>query len=507
MTWERTIDGGEEHGELVGGAYRPIRRLAPGEAPIPGELAAVGDDTVVLVDVGELAGWAGWAHGRSQHVCGVTDVVRRTRGHDAVLSRCVLRLDAALRAAPPLSGGEAVTLAVSVLRGAGEVRRARGGEGSRGAWWLTAEGRPAFVPALRDAADGEDCGAAAARIVEEAATGVQDRIVRRLLDEACGWLDDPDAAGDAAEALEERLFEACAPRPLGRLLETPGDDEGERLAVAPGRATDRRTRRELRAARGARRRATPGRRGSGSATARLDLREAIDAALAGRVAEGVSDWLAEARRRLRALRDRRGAPFVLGAVAAAAVVVGGLLWPSDETPAAAEPGAQTAAREGGSRADEDAGAPASPAAATGAAPETGEDDDPLEPPSGPEEEAPGGAGGTAPGAEDPVAAAERLLDGLAVCRAAEDDACAAVRAPGSAPLELADGAAASLPADERRIVLLDDFGDLAVLRVESPEGSAAPQSLVIERASSDERWIVRDVHDGASAPGTTEGDG
>jgi hypothetical protein len=56
MTWERIIDGGEERGELLGGAYRPIRRLAPGEAPIPGELAAAGDDTVVLVDVGELAG-------------------------------------------------------------------------------------------------------------------------------------------------------------------------------------------------------------------------------------------------------------------------------------------------------------------------------------------------------------------------------------------------------------------------------------------------------------------
>ncbi|WP_261167174.1 hypothetical protein [Microbacterium sp. Marseille-Q6965] len=520
MTGERTDDAGEERGELLGGAYRTIRRLVPGESPLPGELVAVGDESVVLVDVAELDGWPGWAHGESQHVLGVRDVARRRGGHDAVLSWCVRRLDVSLRAAPPLSGGGAVTLAVSLMRGVGEARRSSRGAPVRGAWWLVSDGRPAFVPtdglrsaASRPALDGMgECASSAARILTEVGAGVDDRVVRKLLDEACALLEAADVSVEAVEALEERLFEARAPQPLERLLAPPEPRDGAPAPAPPARASERRTRRELRTARAARGR--PRRDGgrrpgavNGAARTRIDLRETIDAALSGRVAESAAAFLLSVRGRLRAVRDARGAPFLLGGVAAAAVIAGGLMWPSGEDHAAAEPGAGTARsahaaagargeaerRPGGAATDE-AATNEETASTAGAAVRPGDDAARNR-----------GEAGAAESAEDPVAAAQRLLDGLAVCRAAGDETCGAVRPVGAPPLRLNDDAAVWLPADARSVVLLDDFGDLAVLRVQASDGAGAPQSVVIERASADERWTVRDVH--SPTPGTTEGDG
>ena len=61
-----------------------------------------------------------------------------------------------------------------------------------------------------------------------------------------------------------------------------------------------------------------------------------------------------------------------------------------------------------------------------------------------------------------------------------------------------DGGAVDLAADERSIALLDDFGDLAVLRVEGRAGEGGSQLVVIVR--QDGKWLLRDVHDVAQQP-------
>lgn len=505
------LTGEADRGEPLGGAYRPIRRLSAAEAPVVGELAVACDETVVLADVDALAGWDGWLHAGSQHVYGVRDVVRRRGGHDAVLPRCVRVLDEAIGGAE-LSGGEVVTLAVSLLRGAGEAREAarlRGSPPPVGAWWLLADGRPVFVPSLPGAPRGEDPGASAAGIVAAVADALDDRVVRRLLDEVGGVLLDGPPTGASFEALEDRLFDACAPRPLDRLLR---DEAGAAERAAAPDAVTRRTCRELRAGRSGR---PPRELGAGGWTAgaetraavraserasRLDLREMVDAALAGRVADGLSSAITGVRDRVRALRSRRGAPLILGGVAAGAVLVIGLMWPTDE-PASAEPGADgataspTAVPEG-STAPEGSAAP-------GGAGSSGSVADQEQPAEAPAEDAP------VEGADDPVAAGERLLDGLAVCAAAGDAECAAVWVPNADARELDPAAAVLLPAAERAVTPLDDFGDIAVVQVAAIDGDAGvvPQSVVLERvADEDDRWGIRAVHDLAPVSSTSPGD-
>lgn len=487
MTWERMLTGEADRGAPLGGAYRPIRRLTAAEAPVPGELAAAGDETVVLADVATLGDWPGWAYAASQHVYGVIDVVRRAHGHDAVLAPCARPLrEAADR--PGLTGGEAVTIAVSLLRGTHEVweaARARAMPAPPGAWWLLVDGRPVFVPSP-DGQAGEACATTAVGIVAMLADRLDDRVARRLLDEVAAALE--DAPAPDLEQLEERLFEAYAPRALDRLLldAPPGEEPSAAADPAPAR-----TRRELRRRRD---RATGtrelGASGWGRAadvpsdprerdrTPRLDVREIVDAALAGRVAEGVSHAIGRVRDRLRALNARRGAPFVLGGVAAASVVAIGIMWPAGE-PASAEPGDTAAAAA-------DAVTPPEPGAgaAPGPTPSPGAADNPAAP-------------------DDPVAAAGDLLDRLAACLAAGEAACDGVGS-GVAP---ADGDAVLLPAGERSVALLDDYGDIAVVQV-APAGDApatVPQAVVLER-DADDGWRIRDIHDLAPLEGTSPDD-
>ena len=81
----------------------------------------------VLVDAKVLGReWKGWDAPPHGHVLAPIDVVWRSDGHDVALPVCTERVTDLLarRAAtgPPLMPGEAVTLAVSVLRGFAELR-------------------------------------------------------------------------------------------------------------------------------------------------------------------------------------------------------------------------------------------------------------------------------------------------------------------------------------------------------------------------------------------------
>ncbi|NLA09627.1 MAG: hypothetical protein GX871_05425, partial [Microbacteriaceae bacterium] len=108
--------------------YHVIRRVAPPESPFAGVLAR--DDageTVLLAAVGGAGGWdAGWEAAAGEHRLIPLDVIARVHGgNEVVLPWCVERLDAFVlrrqRAAAPLRAGEAINIAVCVLRGAAET--------------------------------------------------------------------------------------------------------------------------------------------------------------------------------------------------------------------------------------------------------------------------------------------------------------------------------------------------------------------------------------------------
>ena len=58
--------------------------------------------------------------------------------------------------------------------------------------------------------------------------------------------------------------------------------------------------------------------------------------------------------------------------------------------------------------------------------------------------------------------------------------------------------AIDLPADQRTVTLLDDFGGAAVLRVEPVSAGPVGQLVLVIR--TDGKWLLRDVHDIAEQP-------
>ncbi|MFD6699254.1 MULTISPECIES: hypothetical protein [unclassified Microbacterium] len=528
----------------VTGAHRAVRALADGEGPFDGELVTRGNGMAVRVDAAQLRGWAGWAFAGAEHVAAPLDLALSTDGQDVLLPWCVRTVSAHLAQATDAGGlahGEAVTLAVSVLRGVlelegeqddpADVARADAGADRDadvalyGGWWLTDEARPLFAIGSTDALDaGGTPRETGERLLRDLEARVEDRALRRVLTRLGDALDEPRRLRAEAARWERELLEIAAPRPL-RLdvdgaadpsVEAPGEGiQGRALSRADLREGEHRPlRRELRgAARSGGRRAPAarerrgaaltrrlgGERGPGASApvsvstvirrlrdARAHMGERVGrrASIRGRAHERSRGVAAPSERSIG--RKRWKGPVLVAVSAAAVIAVVGALWPSGTGNADAAdttPGA-TSTRVSAS-------ATPYPPVPT-----------PAESVDTPAETGGGGAtpvasGRTpAPGASsrsDPRAAAEELIAATRNCRERPQPECAEVwdgGAAGARPLRAADGPP----------VLIEDYGDIAAIRNSSDDGA---QMVVIIRRNAE--WRIRDVYDIANPP--SEGTG
>jgi hypothetical protein len=416
--------------------YRVMRRIAPPEAPWPGLLVRAGDDALTLVSTGDLGDdWPGWCADPGGHVLAPVDVVRRRAGHDAALPVCTARLLDVLESRRlegfSLDAGEAVTIAVSILRGVAQLSVS--GPGAKGEWWLTEGGMPVVAVGAGFTLPAAVAGAEILRAVLPCSREIDD-----ALEDACAMLEGPSPDRRALAVAESRLFERATPSALRsadrslrrrRVSELPSTTADEVFAERPRGALQR---------------------------------------LAHHVDDGLADLVSVVttavwRRMTRPGSTRGRRPVIVAAGIAAVILAGGLAWPWPDGPAPAE-------------------AIPLPAAADSADP-AGHD------PAGHEEPTP-----TATAATGLATLAAELLTLRSECQ--DDQACLSrlVEDPG----EVFPEGVVDLPAEQRAVALLDDFGGAAVLRVDATAGNLPYQFVVI--VLRDGEWLVRDVMDVADQP-------
>lgn len=400
-------------------------------------LAAVASgERCVLVDTRVLpAGWGGWDASPDGHVLAALDVARRADGHDVLLPVLHEPLSLFLRR----RADSAVPLRAGEAVTIGvSFLRARAElaehESVTGEWWLAESGRPVFATQASPAPFAETTTS----LFEE---------IARAVPGSDAWNEAISAAGSVRvsaadlDRVEMELFATAVPEPLD--LRAPDAD-----ALGGRRAPDD---------------SALGRAG----VPRRGIWESLMAHVDGDLADLVSKATTALWRRSRSRDTRRPrrAPFMVAASAAAGVLAIGLLWPAGSGPVATAEGTK-----------------ASPTPAVDGTPQSGDRAHPS-----PNET------GRAPGTEDLEAVTEDLLDRLAAC--GDDDSCADA-------LFLDERAdvtgVAALPQTQRDVTLLDDFGGVAVLRVD-PLGASLPPQLVVIAATDDE-WLLRDVHHATQQP-------
>ena len=281
--------------------YRVIRLVA-GEAdtPWPGALVCTPDGTTgVAVDAALLGGgWAGWDADPSGHVLGPVDILRRQDGHDVLLPVCTERLeDFLLRRAggAELAVGEAVTVAVSLLRVIAELPATAAGV--RGVWWLTEAGRPVAATDTGTASLDEQTAAHLRSVAAEVP------ILAHILEEAAEALLDPRRRTRELERAEAAIFAVADPLALAT------------TTFGPKRARHRT-----------------------SADARVGASEAdpvppswvhtLSRHLDAEWADLLSRTTTGLWRAVRAPRTGRRRPWLVAGGLAGVVLAGGLLWPS-----------------------------------------------------------------------------------------------------------------------------------------------------------------------------------
>nr|MBS1899603.1 hypothetical protein [Actinomycetota bacterium] len=481
-------------GTAVAGAHRTIRVLGENEGPFPGALVPRKEGMAVRVPAERLRGWPGWALAGAEHVVAPLDIVLRPDGHDVLLPWCVRSVSSqlALRSAGEAEGvtrGEAVTLAVSILRGAVELMPGDAGEAPepRGRWWLTDEGRPVFAIAPSAETEEESPWASARRLLSDLERAVDDRALRRLLLRLADATQDPRRLRAEAGRWEEELLEIAAPRTL-RIVEGDLTDARDAVDAARRREGLPPRRRDLRLARDSRRRVREGsRRGTvprsaGATTALLTtparVIEAGRRAMAGLSARLAGRTSAGRRRRAGAeapVRRRRWVgPATVAASVAAVIAVGGALWPTGSGSAGA---ADATPRES--------------AAVSGPGTDRPDSDSVVPVPASTAPDNPRALG---PSAEpDPERAGQELVSGVLRCQAAPMPVCGDLWNDGPGAIKPVRDPGGSLS-------LIEDYGDLAALRSGSGEGG---QMVVIIRR--DAEWRIRDVYDIADPPSDESG--
>jgi len=434
---------------LLGAPYRPVRTVrAKEDAPWQGVLAREeGGGMRLLVDAGELGpDWSGWDAAPDGHVLAALDVARRRDGHDVVLPVCVERLEDFLRRRAQrlaLTPGEAVTLGVSLLRGCAQLVSAPDGAGE---WWLDDGGRPVLAT---------DVGSRRARdATADAMTALDlDPTLRRTWDAALRAIKADRLSVTDLVAAEDALFALATPEPLGT------------TSLGPRAALD--------VAAAARTESAPD-AADAPRSVWQTLLHGVDADLADTVSHATTAvWRRLSGRPATGgeVKGSRRMPWIVAGGVAAAVLVAGAVWPAG----------------GPATADGSAVPTAEPSPSASAA--SGSDDG--DGTGGVEDPAAAGAGSP----DDLAAVTADLLDARIAC--AGDEPCVSRVAVEPAALAEVTGAI-DLAAPGRTVTLLDDFGDVAVLRLDAIDGGVAPQLVVILR--TDEKWLLRDVHDVAQQP-------
>ncbi|MBZ4486319.1 hypothetical protein LQ938_07975 [Microbacterium sp. cx-55] len=435
----------------------PVLRAVPaGAGPYPGEVIAWGPRPATRVRAEDAASDALW-NAAGEHVAAVWEVLRTTDGHAVVLPQCTRSVvDLAgdrLRAGHPLSPGEVVTLAVSVVRGTVAEFAEHGSAECHGEWWVDADGEPLFVH-RPDAPTADEAAIQAVRAITDACD--PDASVVPALDRVGRALLDVERLPQVAAAREADLFAQASPEAIGTQV----------LA----------------------RRARPASESTGPAAAPADrpawqrLASAADAGVAEMVSQAVTSvWRAVRSRPPGAKRSRRGA-VLAGLACAALVLAAGLLWPTGESDresatstSAPSMYADTAADAGTSPAPDEPAAPAPEAPAAPASPQK---------------------------SDDAVIAVGALLDAARDCGG--DVGClrplldedGALAGDGSAGY--AEGAAFADDAS-RQLSLLDDVGGLVLVRADDATGVRPSQ--VVAAVRGEEKWVLRDIHDVAQHPG------
>lgn len=383
----------------------------------------------------------GWQASPDSHVLAPLDAGFDEQGACVYIPHCPSRLLAALETRSTLEAGEAVTVVVSVLRGAAEAHAL----GARtGGWWVTAEGRP-VVATTGDAPWQEE----AVEILKRVA-GLSTVLAPDLLARATTAIIDPRRLRRDIPSLENSLFAAAEPLALTappsrpRLRATtplPVDVDG---GAREGFVID------------LVRRYVDGMWGERIADAWSSLRERGSRMMSGgRRGSGRAAPTTDRRRLPR--------PVMLGCAAAAIVLTVGLSWPDEHHDDAA------AARE---QPATGAPSPSAVAVAPSATPR------PTPPPRSPS------------GDDALMIAARKVLDDLARCLPSgcgED----VVEQPGRSfprgPATRAD--------TERRVEIVDDYGGVAAVRVTSNRRTQIAVIVV-----SEEKWLVRDIYDVADQP-------
>lgn len=417
------------------GPYHAVRRIIAGaEAPWPGLIVRMDSgDTAVMIDATDLpSGWAGWSADPDGHLLAALDVVRTSDGQGVLTAMCTTRLDDFLtrRTARRVLLTDGEMVTLVVSITRG-LREAQTIGAGHGQWWLTDAGRPVL------ATDAAEASIAAST----------DDVLRRLLAASdspptWSWLDGWPTTERELLQIEARAFEITVARSLADApssIVTPWPlDDREHRAAATGAVLEE------------------------SAPTIL---ERMGRHLDADVADLFSTSLMGVWRRLRrphAASRRRVA--ALGLAVGLAVLSVGLLWPDDGMGSPASTRRETDDPSiATSPVREPSGSSALPR-------ETGDSDSSQQP-------------------TDIAATVSELLTRRSACDG--DTVCLSevmVR-PAS---EFAHGVIDAASVD-RRATLVDDYGGVAVVRID-PVADTGEQPLLVVVQHADERWLLRDVY-------------